>query len=144
MRQGKLKLVKRISLLLGNTSKGVGFIEVIIALAILGLVAAAFLNGLSTSLNAIVISDEGSTALALAQGQMEHVKSLEYDEINNPPQYTENAGITPPGYTVEISASRLDPESDGFDDDDGLQQITIIIRRQSEEIFTLVDYLVKL
>ena len=143
MRKGKLKLLKRISLILVTTSRGVGFIEVIIALAILGLVAAAFLNGLSTSLNTVVISDEGSTALALAQGQMEYVKSQDYDEIIDPPQYTENTSITPNGYTVEISAARLDPASDGSDDDHGIQQITIIIRRQSKEIFTLVDYLVK-
>ena len=119
--------------------------EVIIALAILGLVAAAFLNGLSTSLNAVIISDEGSTVLALAQGQMEYVKSQEYDESTDTghPQYVENPDITPAGYTVEISASRLDPEGDGFDNDDGLQQITIIIRRQGNEVFTLADYLVK-
>lgn len=143
MRQGILKLLKRIIPVSDNTSSGAGFVEVIIALAILGLVAAAFLNGLSTSLNAVVISDEGSTALALAQGQMEYVKSQDYDEINNPPQYSENASITPSGYTVEISTVRLDPELDGLDNDDGLQQITIIIRLQSKEIFTLVDYYVK-
>ena len=70
MRQGKLKLLKRVFPASGNTSRGAGFIEVIIALAILGMVAVAFLNGLSTSLNTVMISDEGSTALALAQGQL--------------------------------------------------------------------------
>lgn len=133
-------ILARISSLLGSNSRGVGFIEVLIALALLGLVAAAFLNGLSTSLNAVVISDEGSTALALAQGQMEYVKSQDYDESTDPghPQYFENPDITPAGYTVEISAIRLDP------DEDGLQQVTIIIRHQGNEVFTLADYLVDL
>ena len=131
---------------MGSNSRGMGFVEVLVALAILGLVAAAFLNGLSTSLNTLIISDEGSTVLALAQGQMEYVKSQDYDESTDPghPQYSENTSLTPAGYTVEISASRLDPEGDGFGNDDGLQQITIIIKRQSNEVFTLVDYLVKL
>ena len=137
-------MLARISSVLGSNSRGLGLVEVIVALAILGLISAAFLNGLSTSLNAVVISDEGSTALALAQGQMEYVKNQDYDDINNPPHYSENASLTPADYTVEISASRLDPESDGTGDDDGLQQITIIIRRQGSEIFTLVDYLVKM
>lgn len=49
-----------------SNSKGVGLIEVIIALAILGIVAVAFLGGLSTSLKAVFISDERSTAQSLA------------------------------------------------------------------------------
>lgn len=134
----------RVTSFLGSNSRGLGLVEVIVALAILGLISAAFLNGLSTSLNAVVISDEGSTAIALAQGQMEYVKSQEYDDISDPLQYSENTSLTPADYTVEISASRLDPEDDGFANDDGLQQITIIIRRQGNEVFTLVDYLVKL
>ena len=139
-----IQLTKKITKTFVGKSKGLGFVEVIIAVALLGLIAAAFLNGLSTSLNAVAISDEGSTYLALAQGQMEYIKSQEYDDINNPPQYSENTSLTPPGYTVEISAARLDPENDGFDDDDGLQQITIIIKRQGNEVFTLVDYLIVL
>ena len=112
----------------GN-SKGIGLIEVIIALAILGIIAVAFLSGLSTSLKAVLISDERSTALALAQGQMEYVKSLAYDESTEPdhPQYVENTDLTPSGYTVDISAERLDPEGDGTADDDGLQKITITV-----------------
>ena len=138
-------MLTRLSSLLGSNSGGMGLVEVIVALGILGLISAAFLNGLSTSLNAVVISDEGSTAIAMAQGQMEYVKSQDYDESTDPghPQYVENPDITPAGYTAEISASRLDPEGDGFANDDGLQQITIIIRRQDNEVFTLVDYLVK-
>ena len=140
----KKSLLMRVTSFLGSNSRGLGLVEVIVALAILGLISAAFLNGLSTSLNAVVISDEGSTAIALAQGQMEYVKSQEYDDISDPLQYSENTSLTPADYTVEISASRLDPEDDGFANDDGLQQITIIIRRQGNEVFTLVDYLVKL
>ena len=58
-----------------RNQRGVGFIEVLIALAILGIVAVVFLGGLTTSLKAVFISDENSTALALAQSQMEYVKS---------------------------------------------------------------------
>ena len=139
-----IQLTEKITKIFVGKSKGLGFVEVIIAVALLGLIAAAFLNGLSTSLNAVTISDEGSTYLALAQGQMEYIKSQEYDDTNIPPQYSDNASLTPAGYTVEISAERLDPENDGFADDDGLQQIIIVIKRQGNEVFTLVDYLIEL
>ena len=127
------------------SSSGFSLIEVMIALAILGLVAVAFLSGLSTSLKAVFISDERSTAQTLAQSQMEYVKSQDYDESTEPPQYVENVDLTPSGYTVDISAERLNPEGDGTDDDDGLQKITITIYHsevvdEDEKVFTLEDY----
>jgi len=127
------------------SSSGFSLIEVMIALAILGLVAVAFLSGLSTSLKAVFISDERSTAQTLAQGQMEYVKSQDYDESTEPPQYVENVDLTPSGYTVDISAERLNPEGDGTDDDDGLQKITITVYHsevvdEDEKVFTLEDY----
>ena len=128
----------------GNSS-GIGLIEVIIALAILGIIAVAFLSGLSTSLKAVIISDERSTSQALAQSQMEYVKSQAYDESTEPdhPQYVENPDLTPSGYTVDISAERLDPEGDGTANDDGLQKITIYVSHQGNVVFTLEDYKVK-
>lgn len=130
-------------------SKGVGLVEVIVALAILGLVAAAFLNGLSTSLNAVVISDEGSTVLALAQGQMEYVKSLPYEEGASPSyEKTDEPSLDYPGYTVSIDAPPIDPDTGNPlanpDDDMGIQKITITIKIQSDEIFILEDYKVDL
>ena len=123
----------------GNSS-GIGLIETIIALAILGIIAAAFLGGLFTSLKSVAISDERSVAVTLAQGQMEYVKGLEYDETTNPLQYSEDTGLTPADYTVVISAERLDPKEDGTDNDDGIQQISITVSHQGNDVFTLKDY----
>lgn len=132
----------------GN-SKGVIAIEAIIALAILGIVAVAFLGGLSTAFKAVGIADERSVAQSLAQSQMEYVKSQEYDETHNPPQYVLDPNLTiPDGYTVygydeshpDWFAQRLDPEGDGFDDDDGLQKITITVKHHGNEVLTLEGY----
>lgn len=120
-------------------SRGAGAIEAMIALAILGLVAVAFLGGLSTSLKATSIADERTTAQTLAQNQMEYIKSQGYDKDNNPPQYNVISDI-PDGYTIEVAAERLDPKGDGLDNDDGLQKITITIRHHDKEVLTLEDY----
>jgi len=141
----EMRLTNKVIRAFTGSSRGFSLIEVIIALAILGIIAVAFLSGLSTSLKAVLISDERSTAQALAQGQMEYVKSQDYDEITEPPQYSENPSLTPDGYTVDISAERLYPEGGSTDDDDGLQKITITIYHsevvdEDEKVFTLEDY----
>lgn len=95
----------------GNSS-GIGLIEVLIALAILGVVAVAFLSGLSTSLKAVFISDERSTAVALAQGQMEYVKSEDYSAgigYNGNWSYTVTSSSDP---TSSDHPSWWDPSND--------------------------------
>ena len=129
----------------GN-SKGVSAIEVIIALAILGIVAVAFLGGLYTALNATSIADERSVAQSLAQSQMEYIKNQDYDDSEHP-LYDVISDI-PDGYTIygydeshpDWFAQRLDPEGDGLTDDDGLQVITVTVKHQDKEVLTLEDY----
>ena len=165
-------MLTRVSSLLDSNSRGVGLVEVIIALAILGLVAAAFLNGLSTSLNAVVISDKGSTALALAQGQMEYVKGEDYststwsytvttsgrnpiaspswwDPPNNKPQLLSNDYA---GYCAEVKAEDFDADGDGSTEvpgeDEGIRNITVTVYYNNDctgdVVLTLEDYKVEL
>jgi len=83
-----------------------------VALAILGLVAVAFLSGLSTSLKAVIISDERSTAQTLAQSQMEYVKSENYSagtDYNGNWSYTATSSSNP---TPPDPPSWWDPSND--------------------------------
>lgn len=127
-----------------RNEKGFTLIEVIIALAFLGIIAVAFLGALFTASDALVTADSQATAESLARSQMEHVKTQAYDSINNPPQYTLLTDI-PDGYDIEIVAERLDPQEDGFDDDDGIQKITVRIYFYDEDnpILELEDYKVE-
>ena len=108
-----------------KNQKGQTLIEVLIAIAILGVVAVAFLTALTTASGALIIADEHTTAESLARSQQEYVKSQDYDAINNPPQYSIDSNIIPDGYSVELDAIRLDPEGDGTGNDDGIQEITV-------------------
>ena len=126
---------------LRGSSKGVIAIEVIIALAIMGIIAVAFLSGLATTLNATRIADERSVAQSLATSQMEYVKSQGYDSTNNPPQYSVDPNLPiPNGYTIEVAPERLDPKGDGTGNDDGIQKITITIKHGDKVVLTLEDY----
>ncbi len=114
-----------------GSSKGAGAIEAIIALGILGIVALAFLGGLSTALKAVSIADERSVAQSLAQSQVEYVKSQNY--INYSETGHENYALitTPDNYDLSLSVVQLN---------DGLQKITVIAKHNYKEVLTLEDY----
>lgn len=107
-------------------SKGFSLIEVIIAMALLGIIGIAILGGLATASRTIFIADEQATAESLARSQMEAIKKAAYDAINNPPNYSTSkiSGI-PAGYDITITAQRLNPKGDDPNNDDGIQLITV-------------------
>ena len=120
--------------------KGFSFIEVAIALAVLGIIAVGFLGGLGTASKTLIIADELETANNLAEAQIENVKKQAYDSLNNPPQYSLMPGI-PGSYSIDqLLAERLDPDLDGYDDDDGIQKITVTVRHDGKAVLTLKDY----
>lgn len=120
--------------------RGFSFIEVVIALAVLGIIAVGFLSGLGTASKGLLIADERETANNLAEAQIESVKGQPYDTENNPPEYSLLTGI-PSSYSIDQPlASRLDPNLDGFDSDDGIQKITVTVRHNGKEVLTLEDY----
>ena len=123
------------------SQKGQGLIEVVIAVAILGVVAVAFLTALSTASKAIIIADERTTAESLTRSELEYIKNSPYDFTNNPPQYSLNPDIDiPDGYNIEIEAVRLDPEDDGIADDDGIQKIMVDVYHHGNLIMGTADY----
>ena len=129
-----------------RNEKGFSLVEVLVALALLGIIGAAFLSGLATASKSILIADERTTAESLARSQMEYVKKQDYSTTNvdwnytvtdlerislDPPDWWDDTGSpgNPPllspnyaGYSVEASA-------DEDDVDVGLQVISIVIKR---------------
>ena len=135
----------RVREILRGNSSGIGLIEVIIALAILGIIAAAFLGGLFTSLKSVAISEERSVAVTLAQSQMEYIKGLTYEEGASP-SYEQIDVPSPdyPDYIISVDAPPIDPNTGSPlanpGDDMGIQKITITVSHQDSEVFTLEDY----
>lgn len=90
---------------------GVSLIETLIALALLGIIAATFLSGLTTAAKATFIADERATAESLARSQMEYVKSQGYIDYADPEHEEYGLIITPASYSVEITAVPIDPDT---------------------------------
>ena len=128
----------------GTMRKQEGFtlVEVLVSLALLGVVLGGFLGALTTSSRATLLNDEQATAQNLAEAQMEYVRGQFYDVANNPPQYQILPDV-PQGYGVTCTASRLDPEGDGPADDDGLQRIVVTVEHRSRTVATLEAYRVR-
>ena len=114
---------------------GISLLETMIALAILGIIAVTFLNGLVITSKAAFTIDEQATAESLARSQMEWTQNTDY---------TDNAtGYSPasiPGskdyinYSANITAEPLN------NPDDGIQKITVTVSRSGEQVITLETY----
>jgi len=108
--------------------KGTTLIEVLIAIAILGVISVPFLTALSTSSRALIIADERTTTESLIRSQIEYVRSQEYDANGT---YAEIADV-PVGYNVSLS---------NFTNlEDGLQKITITVWRDGEVVLITSTY----
>ncbi|MBA7578606.1 hypothetical protein ES708_20471 [subsurface metagenome] len=144
--------------------RGFTLIEVLIALALLGLIAIAFLGALAAASEAIIISDERTTAESLARSQMEYAKNQDYSDNqwsyevtdssravlagapswwddDNPPLLSSNYA----GYSVEVKAEDFDADDDGSlevpGEDEGIRKITVTVSHLAKpEVIILEDY----
>ena len=144
-----------------DASRGQLLIEVLIGLAILGMISVVFIGAMYTSLHAARITDERSNALTLAKSQIEFVKARPYSDndwaytvdvngatpasvalkpswwgSNPPPKLSDEFG----GYEVAVSGTS-DIDLDGLENAyDGIRTITATVRHHDDEVITLQNY----
>lgn len=114
-------------------------VEILVALALLGVAGVCFLSSLTTVSKSTITADTHGTSHSLAISQMEYTLSQSYDDTNNPPQYALLPDV-PNGWSVNVTAERLDPENDGVNDDDGIQEIRVTVDFGSEQIVELTSW----
>jgi prepilin-type N-terminal cleavage/methylation domain-containing protein len=144
----KLRLDSQVREAFRGRSRGLTMIEVLIAIAILGIISITFLSALSTSSLSVGLADERTVAESLARRQMEYVKNQGYNPAsvlnNNNPTYQKITGI-PEGYSVwsvnrtggvvaDIVGIPWDSESNMWVVKDiGLQKISLVIKHKDRE-----------
>ncbi len=127
-------MVKRIANILSknNNEKGSLLVQTLVAIAIVSVIGTAILSAMSTTSQAVRVTNERDTATNLAMSQMEYVKQLdwqtEYTPAPVPSEYVGYSVKEP--ITVESISQR----------DANIQKITITIVYQNKEIFTLESY----
>jgi Tfp pilus assembly protein PilV len=110
--------------------RGLGLVETLVAVAILGTSVVAFVVALSAGSIAIGEQDEEVVAQSLVRTQLEYTKSYPYDSEAT----TYPAVDLPEGYALSISVASVP----GTDAD--IQKITVTVSRESESIITVEDY----
>ena len=134
-------MVQHLSVFRG-AERGVTLVETLVALALMGIIAAAFLGGLATVSKATFIVDEQAMAENLARSQMESVKSQSYISYANPDHGNYGLITAPDGYSVEITVVPVDPNT-GLPlllEDNGMQKITAIVKHQGKQVIILESY----
>jgi prepilin-type N-terminal cleavage/methylation domain-containing protein len=105
--------------------KGFSLLETILALAILGIISAAFMSGLAATSTARVTADERASGKILAETIMEDIKKQAYDPSYNvtiPDQFA--------GYTSDISV----------EENNNIQSINVTIRHRNHDVLILQSY----
>ena len=120
--------------------KGFTLVEVVIAIALIGVVAAGLYTGLGTTSQILLNNDSKETAKNLAETQMEFVKGLDFNAGSGTSVYS--SGVSLGNYSVVTDAEpvpvTVPTARDGF-----IQQITVTITGPKGITFSLTDYKVK-
>ncbi len=82
----KLRLNSQARKAFQGSSRGFTLVEIVIAIALLGVIAVAILSSLSYASTILIIADRRATAESLARSQMEYVKNepyIDYSELGH-------------------------------------------------------------
>jgi prepilin-type N-terminal cleavage/methylation domain-containing protein len=116
--------------------QGFTLVEILVAMAILGVVSVGFIGGMTASSRAALRADQIDTGRAIAQAQIEWVKGQSFLSSG---AYTTNDIIMAqyPGYSVAIAASTAS-QRDAF-----IQKITVTVSHNGAVVKQLQDCKVK-
>jgi type II secretory pathway pseudopilin PulG len=111
--------------------EGVGLVETLIAVGILGLALTVLLAAVSTGSLAVSRTEERVAAENLARSQLEYTKSQAY--LTPPASY---AIVTPSpgGYDVAVEAASIP------DTNSAIEKITVTVSRDGKTLLVVEDY----
>lgn len=117
------QMKKRIGTFL-KAQGGIGLLETLLAVAILGVVGAGFLQALGTASRGAETHQERVTATSVAQSQVEYIKTQDYTPL---PGSYELITSSPPGYTVSLDTT----------EDNGKQEVTVEVHYRGDFVFQM-------
>jgi hypothetical protein len=123
-----LKWTKQIK----RSQQGIGLVETLVAVAILGTAIVTFITALSTGAISVGENGQETTAQRLAQSQLEYTQNLAFDLTGAYPVIA-----APAGYSLALTAGSVTGT------DVNLQKITVTVLHDGANVFTVSGYKVK-
>jgi type II secretory pathway pseudopilin PulG len=123
----RVKLIRRLT-----RRRGIGLVETLVAIGILGVGVTAFVTDLSAGSIAVRVQNETTLAQGLAQTQMEVIKAAPYDKTGRSYPTVDS----PDGYTISIASAPVE----GNENQKQIQHVSITIRHNENAILTLEGY----
>jgi len=117
-----------------KSDKGFAFLETVVALALLGIIATVFLSGIGTATKATVVAEEKVTAESLARSEIEYIKGCAYDPYAT--EYPVDPALSIPGKWTMPNPT-VEPL---HGTEDGIQKVTITVQRDGVDEFSAVIY----
>jgi prepilin-type N-terminal cleavage/methylation domain-containing protein len=144
----KVGLTNKIRKTFQGQSRGFTLIEVLVALALFGIIAITFAGALFTASRSVITADVRTNAESVARTEMEYVKSQAYSDPpwvyavtssestcgSSSPDWCDTGhklSAEYPGYTADVQAQVLD---------DDIQKITVTVSHEGREVITLEGY----
>jgi len=125
--------------------KGVALVEILVAIAILGVVAVAFLSALTTAYGAVIVADRHTKAESLTRTAFEYMRNASYDDCDNPikafpAEWVPDATSGYPygldaNYEVQVISSLLSDNSTR-----PVKKITVVILYRGTAVDTTTTY----
>jgi prepilin-type N-terminal cleavage/methylation domain-containing protein len=118
-----------------KSEKGFSLLEVMLAVALIGIIAVGLLLGFGGASRTMSIADERATAESLLRSQMEYIKNqpyIDYSVSGHEEYKIQDYEEKDSGYKVELSVIPFNPDTgeDLIDQDYGIQRITITVRHE--------------
>jgi prepilin-type N-terminal cleavage/methylation domain-containing protein len=144
----RVRLNNKVRKAFQSRARGFTMIEVVIAIAIIGIIGVAVMSALATASIALIIADERATAESLARSQMEFVKDQGYNATQPGGEviYTKIPDIDiPEGYAIwsvnrdgevvgdVIGIPWAGNASKPANEDGGIQKIALVITHKDRE-----------
>jgi prepilin-type N-terminal cleavage/methylation domain-containing protein len=119
-------------------SNGFTLVEVLVAMALLGIIGVGFLSALGGASRALLMTDVKQTARNIAEMQMEQIKSQGWQLAYGPVTDDPDVAAQYPGFDIDIEADEFPRPPDS-----NLQRITISVLHSGKEVYTVTSYKVK-